>query len=952
MVSTGFWDNVSQITDGNEADVETRLILPLLDELGYDRDCIAAKVPVIFQEGREKRPGRKPEADFVVYAERPHSRATSLIVVEAKRPNEKLDDGKDQGESYAQNLRAPVLLMTNGQRFEIWQMQLTTHSQKVFDCLVNELSGKRAEIEKLLSKESLKGLCTSLQHKRFDVAANDLGTYLLAEMERVGPVARSSILRRVKRSGANSTVSSGDLLTHEKRGALILGMSGYGKTTLAKQLLHEALEQRIEETSTALPLEIFLPDFASSLENLTDFLVERIVSHKPGFTVSMLQNIARDSGLLLVTDGFDRVPVDKRGKVETALRHWMRDYPKTQIFVMSREQSAPTALELPEVRLSSYALDELRELAELRSAMGLPHAKYTFSSAPYYISKVSEVPLLADLVVQIYASNRQYPANFSVLYETWLNRILAASPPVERALDRIFIEELAERTAAGPVGIEDAVAIGRGYSDSMQALNRLSDADAISVRGTTVELQHEGLADFLRAQKFWKRTTSPVEADIATLLTDPSSQFPILLLSTAPSKESRRLVWNTIASWDLQVAIRALHAASGDEAFDIASPDKDAHRMLSDIKESLETLIDVYASPLRSGLFLEVAGYPVQTLAIEGLMGRDDIAFSFLERTGDESITVCQSFADRPRTPKGYGHALRRVGYGPEAGRVLGCARFRDALSKMVSSRDLKGREVWTEELVYGQIRHLQNKYKFPVDALDLQRCLELLKPHADKMVSGESFRPGQQFTIQRLLRDIRWLIDRGTSSITPWWHDLERLGPRSANVEQIYQETLDEYYRRRQLAYAEIIEESLPALKPYLTRFKSMPFSMQIEMGFNSETGYFHAWLHKRGFPVASYQEAGADVVFPESASDWNSCEAIEAYIAETDKMRKRLGRSSESSYTFWESTILLPDFHGRDTAFGGLPDESAVVYGASDWLLKDLKALFDDIPSYNFRE
>lgn len=952
MASRGFWDSVVEIADGNEADVETRIVLPLLQELGYDRDCIASKVPVTFQEGREKRPGRKPEADFVVYAERPFSRATSLIVVEAKRPNEPLGDGKDQGESYAQNLRTPILLMTNGQRLEIWQMQLTTESEKVFDCSVAEIAGKRAEIESLLSREALKDHCGALRHKRFDVAANDLGAYLSAEIERIGPITRLSIPRRLTRTDTNSTISVLDLLTHNSRGALVLGMSGYGKTTLAKQLLHEALERRIEETSTILPFEIFLPDFTNSQSSLAGFLVERVASHKPGFTVEALLKIARDFGVLLLADGFDRVPLGQRGAVETALRQWMRDYPKTQTVIMSRKQSAPTDLSLPELCLEGYDVGDLRDLADRRSATELPEAKYVFVSAPHYIQNVSQVPLLAELVIQIYSTTRKYPTNLNALYEAWLNKILARYSSVERALDRVFLGELAEQTTEGPVSIEDAVAIGRNYEDSRQALERLSDADAISVRGTTVELQHEGLADFLRAQKFWKQKRGCVQADLTNLLTDPSAQLPILLLSTATSREDRRTVWNAIATWNLQVAIRSLHFASGDENFDPVNPESDARVLLSDIKESFEILVADYATSLRDSIFEEVVGHPVQKLAIEGVMGADDMGYSFIEQDTGASVIVNRSPASTSRRPRMYGHALRRVGYGPEAGRILGCSKFRDILLEIVGKRDLRGREVWTEELVYGRIRHLQNEYEFPIDATDLRECLAFLEPHADEMVSGESFRKGQSFSIERLLQEIRWLTDRGISSIKPWWHDLEQLGPQSENIEQLCQETLDEYYRRRQLAYAEIIEESLPALKPYLTRFRSMPFSMQIEMGFNSDVGYVRTWLHKRGFPVASYQEAGAVVAFPEAPSDWNSWEAIEAYMRETDRLRKRLGRPLEGSYTFWESTILLPDFHGRDTAFGGLLDESVVVRGASDWLQEDLKALFSEIPSYGLRE
>ncbi|WP_128089604.1 type I restriction enzyme HsdR N-terminal domain-containing protein [Bradyrhizobium viridifuturi] len=101
---TEFWSNIpTNFT--NEADVELRLVVPLLRALGYEPDDVASKHPVEFREGRV---GRKPEADFVCFNGPLHTRDTSLIVVEAKAPGEALPNGKLQGESYAANLRAPL----------------------------------------------------------------------------------------------------------------------------------------------------------------------------------------------------------------------------------------------------------------------------------------------------------------------------------------------------------------------------------------------------------------------------------------------------------------------------------------------------------------------------------------------------------------------------------------------------------------------------------------------------------------------------------------------------------------------------------------------------------------------------------------------------------------------------------------------------------------------------
>ena len=117
---SNLWCNIPPADElRSEADVELRLVLPLLHALDYENDDIAPKYPVVFQEGRV---GRRPEADFVCFWGLLRTRDNALLVVEVKKPGEALTDAKAQGESYAQNLRAPLLLLTNGEVLEIGRL--------------------------------------------------------------------------------------------------------------------------------------------------------------------------------------------------------------------------------------------------------------------------------------------------------------------------------------------------------------------------------------------------------------------------------------------------------------------------------------------------------------------------------------------------------------------------------------------------------------------------------------------------------------------------------------------------------------------------------------------------------------------------------------------------------------------------------------------------------------
>jgi len=143
LINPDFWSDVGTLSFENEADVETRLVLPLLQTLGYSPADIRSKQAIDFQMGREKRKGRKPEADFVVYGGEPHGRATSLMVVEAKRPSESLDDALKQAESYASAVRAPIVMLTNGKSIELWQLQPAGENTLAFRASIGELASKR-----------------------------------------------------------------------------------------------------------------------------------------------------------------------------------------------------------------------------------------------------------------------------------------------------------------------------------------------------------------------------------------------------------------------------------------------------------------------------------------------------------------------------------------------------------------------------------------------------------------------------------------------------------------------------------------------------------------------------------------------------------------------------------------------------------------------------------------
>ncbi len=147
-----------------ERDVETKLLQPLFsDTLGYPPDQLdwAHRVPM--QLGRQRL---NKEADLVAkFKGRP------VITVEAKSPNEGVQSGLGQLDSYAFHLQTPYSVITNGLRFLLRGYFSFNSRINVIDDDVNSLAkGDWKTLRQLISFDNIR---TTIQEKPTPIAAPD-----------------------------------------------------------------------------------------------------------------------------------------------------------------------------------------------------------------------------------------------------------------------------------------------------------------------------------------------------------------------------------------------------------------------------------------------------------------------------------------------------------------------------------------------------------------------------------------------------------------------------------------------------------------------------------------------------------------------------------------------------------------------------------------------------------
>lgn len=113
---------IANITYRNETEVEVKLIYPLLRFLGYGAEDFQVRVPVMVQVGRQQITG---EADWVVWNMPAGSGARQAnLVIEAKGPQQQLTgETQAQARSYAFGLNAPLYMLTNGCRVQVFRRE-------------------------------------------------------------------------------------------------------------------------------------------------------------------------------------------------------------------------------------------------------------------------------------------------------------------------------------------------------------------------------------------------------------------------------------------------------------------------------------------------------------------------------------------------------------------------------------------------------------------------------------------------------------------------------------------------------------------------------------------------------------------------------------------------------------------------------------------------------------
>ncbi|UCV15477.1 type I restriction enzyme HsdR N-terminal domain-containing protein [Quatrionicoccus australiensis] len=914
------WGKLAGAAAADEATVELQLVLPLLELLGYVKEDIAPKHSVIFQQGRR---GRPHEADFAIFNGGGRSKDNALLVVEAKKAGESLADARQQAESYAANLGAPLLLCTNGETIEVWQMQPAGTSKCVVVGQVLDVLSLQSKLEVVLRKEAAIEYKRQIQHPSLVDKGPDLSDYLKQQLE---AFKDHGIERRLK-FGQSTIVMSGELLSQYARGCIVEGPSGFGKSTLAASLMNKLVLEHAQ--TRKIPIHVWLPDAFRPGIYFRGFLVDRIRSHCPAVVESVLLEAFRANGGWLVLDGMERLSEESVEALSTELRLLQQDFPRLGGVVLGRRQRLADSV-LPVLTLCELNEEEQRQVAMLTfNNEGL--CSSFFGLMPSSFRRLTGVPLLLVRFAKGYAESGRIPLRAEELFSDWLTLLLSkggSRPSSQVTMFTRAMDEVAWMTRAGPIRSEDAIHAIEAAGIAASAFDELVSLGAIAGNQCAVELIHEALADYLRVRRALSSRTL-LEVELEKLNETSDGFFPILLAALAPDKEVARLIWQALRHCNLDVILQCVrfNAAMGPDS-KTTNLDEASEEVVQEFAWSLDCFLDRFPALRSSVIGLLSGSQGKEGFRLIGALEGHVSALSWQVQPIESGYEYQARSAERSfRILHGSNIDIHES---RDRGMLLGAEHTLKSLLELAQHRRLQGGSIYVEERLLSRLQCLELEERgIPLCGYRFDDIFRWLAPHRGEVV-GSPF--GRQFLIDEVLTDVQFLRSLGQSSVSAWWWDyLDPMSmvPRDDSAVVAY---FKEKYKRIVFGYREVCEASLAGHLQNLGMYRALPMRWRVVVARGADGRSFRTDATWR--PVQNWGEVECDVELVEEIEyNWSNDDELIHGLVE-------LGRYAGRHLLIGAGNFAVQFV--QSNAYKASAGESVVLTEISDWIAKDIDSLF----------
>lgn len=298
----------------SEEDVRAKLVMKLLEALGYPSECISTEVPVYYNEGR-KQPAPK-HADVICYSKKTPKpdrrmsfsdeyRDSVLLVVEVKAPTENLEDARTQAEFYMHWTRAPLYCTTNGAALSFFWSKVGVADKSLFINSTTELKDQWPAVFEAFSFEGAKS------GKSASIAARDQHRKVFADYcEWVchSSVTNYYIERTLCGEVPGVSFADSDIMSSDDS-LLISGEPGIGKSEFLRNLEATLAHDYLNSEGGRIPVFVSALGWMREFCSIAEAAANVIARVSPGISSD---SIAQHPNLFcILVDGLDEARRDR-----------------------------------------------------------------------------------------------------------------------------------------------------------------------------------------------------------------------------------------------------------------------------------------------------------------------------------------------------------------------------------------------------------------------------------------------------------------------------------------------------------------------------------------------------------------------------------------------------------------------------------------------------------------
>lgn len=757
----------------SEAEVRSKLIVPLLEALGYSVDFRGEEFPVYGSEGSRELHAK--QADFLQFTSNEFSMHRSknaedikwvyehsLLVFEAKKPTENIEV-KGQPVYYAAWTRSPAYMISNGKIIEGYIVNANYVDQCIFSCAIEDIPKKwpdicRMEYSNVLClKKRAQDEKISVDVDVYEKYLNNMSVRCADELYcNVERMFTEDVLYHPELNGDGKTVGIEELLSDNNK--IITSEPGGGKSCLMWMLMRELLAKR-RNGGDKIPIVLEGKYYGKLYSCINEGIYHAVRRFVTNVTKENIEEQVQNGKFIILFDAFDEVENDI-----DLLQYELIDIGRNTeniVYITSRIQNYKGDFV---GNFEHYKLDPLSDqrITELLNKLSGGGIHFNIHHIPRRLLELIRIPLFLKMFVKTAKVGEEYriPVNqaslFALYIEEKLNYLrcnLYEKEVIKRILSEyaVYSYEYGECTQKFSDILEK---ITSGLNRE-KIFNYMWKSGFISQGEQGVRYLHKTFMEFFYAYELSQSDVDKIKKWLSeNSINEKYIEIICFLTGIISNQSKQNIILDYLEENNLRLYVRALKARRNFRVEDEQLDNACANLYFEQILKSYTTLIDSHFAELK----MYFDGYRVEQdmICLKGSIDMSKARISLVIYNGKPDINSVEvtlsnnvgmkiSTADGVEIPINSfvftqgdthyrGYSLDMLGYGFDSSREIALDIVKQQVIQMMKGKSVFDRffPVLMCEYIEKQLKKLRHR----INDEDVRKNLTLYSNNIEHLIA------------------------------------------------------------------------------------------------------------------------------------------------------------------------------------------------------------------------